>query len=169
MKASNIIPTSIIIGLNLAELGCETKYKGQPMSLYISVNTPSADLDKSPIDEAITFYATSIAMEKRIGSFPVGPKLDITFMLSTQQDAPPFNGMRMGAYDHEDQILYFETAVPVHISQSPLAEQYVQAVLQDAVDNAQDYFSEHGVEFDFYQWRDTIEKLGHPEPALTKH
>jgi hypothetical protein len=147
----------------------EAKHKGQPMSLYISVNTPSADLDKSPIDEAITFYASSIAMEKRVGGFPSGPKLDITFMLSTQQDAPPFTGMRMGAFNHEDQTLYFETAVPVHISQSPLAQQYVQAVLQDAVDNAQDYFNELGVAFDFYQWRQTIEKLGLPEPAHTTH
>ena len=139
------------------------------MSLYISVNTPSADLSKSPIDNAITFYAASIAMEKRMGSFPQGPKLDITFMLTTHQDSPPFAGMRMGSYDDENQTLYFETAVPEHISDSPIAPKYVQAVLQDAVDNAQQYFNELGVEFDFYQWKETIDKLALPEVAQTTH
>lgn len=133
------------------------------MSLYISVTTPDRDLDKSPIDEAITFYATSIAMEKRSGSFPDGPKLDITFLLSSQQELPDFKGMRMGAYDDQKQVLYFETAVPPHITQSPVAPKYVQAVLLDAVDNAQDFFSEIGVEFGIFQWQEAIGKLDQPD------
>jgi hypothetical protein len=171
MAGFAVCPQSTMVGLNLADITSNilANHRFNYMSLYISVNTPSANLDKSPIDEAIIFYATSIAMEKRIGSFPAGPKLDITFMLSTQDDAPSFNGMRMGAYDDQDQTLYFETAVPIHISQSSHAQQYVQAVLQDALDNAQDYFSEIGVEFNFDQWRQTIEKLIQPEPAQTTH
>lgn len=139
------------------------------MSLYISVNTPSSVLSKSPIDEAITFYAASIAMEKRVGRFPEGPKLDITFMLSTRQNAPDFKGMRMGAYDNENQILYFETSVPEHISQSPVAQKYVRAVLQDAIDNAQDFFQEHGVKFEFEQWHEAIGHLAHSGSARSSH
>lgn len=139
------------------------------MSLYISVNTPSAALAKSPIDEAITFYAASIAMEKRIGSFPEGPKLDITFMLSTLQNTPDFKGMRMGAYDDENQILYFETSVPEHISQSPVAQKYVRAVLQDAIDNAQHFFHEHGVAFEFERWHEAIGQLAHSGSARSGH
>jgi hypothetical protein len=139
------------------------------MSLYISVNTPSAALAKSPIDEAITFYAASIAMEKRVGTFPEGPKLDITFMLSTQKNAPDFKGMRMGAYDDENQILYIETSVPEHISHSPVAQKYVRAVLQDAIDNAQYFFHEHGVEFKFDQWHKAIGQLAHSGSAKSGH
>ena len=87
------------------------------MALYISMKTPSPDLDKSPIDEAITFMATHIALEKRNGHIPKsGPALDITFMLSTKDDAPPFNGMRMGGYSDENKTLFFETAVPAGMS-----------------------------------------------------
>lgn len=139
------------------------------MSLFISVNTPTAAFTQSPMDEAITFFAASIAMEKRLGSFPQGPKLDITFMMTTQHDAPPFQGMRMGGYDKQNQTLYFETAVPQHMTRSRTAPQYVHAVLQDAVDNAQDYFNELGIEFDFYQWHGIISKLADPETPSTMH
>ena len=57
------------------------------MALYISMNTPSQDLVKSPIDEAISFIATHVAIEKRKGRLPqTGPVLDVTFMLSTKSD-----------------------------------------------------------------------------------
>jgi hypothetical protein len=121
------------------------------------------------MDKAITFFAASIAMEKRIGGFPEGPKLDITFMVSSETESPPFSGMRMGDYDDQNQTLYFETAVPVHLTQSGIAGQYVQAVLEDAVDNAQDYFSELGVEFDFYQWQQVVGKLGKPDSMQSTH
>ena len=139
------------------------------MSLYISVNTPTADFTQSPMDEAITFFAASIAMEKRVGKFPQGPKLDITFMVSSQHETPPFQGMRMGAYDEKSETLYFETAVPLHMTQSAVAPKYVHAVLQDAVDNAQDYFQELGVEFDFYQWHQVIGTLAKPDTVITTH
>jgi hypothetical protein len=139
------------------------------MSLYISVNTPTKDYYQSPIDNAITFFAASIAMEKRVGSFPEGPKLDITFSLTTKQDAPDYNGMRMGPYDDRNKTLYFETVVPPHMTQSRVAPQYVQAVLEDVIDNAQDYFSDLGVKFDFNQWQEVITKLSHTESTNNMH
>ena len=139
------------------------------MSLYISINTPTATFATSPMDKAITLFAASIAMEKRIGSFPAGPKLDITFMVTSETDAPPFNGMRMGNFNSQSQTLYFETAIPLHMTQSRAAANYVQAVLADAVDNAQDYFSELGVEFDFEQWQQVVAKLGKPNSVQTTH
>lgn len=139
------------------------------MSLYISVNTPTADFATSPMDKAITFFAASIAMEKRIGSFPKGPKLDITFMVSSELESPPFIGMRMGDYDDQNQTLYFETAVPVHMTQSQIAAKYVQAVLEDVIDNAQDYFSELGVEFDVNQWQKVVGNLRNPDSIETAH
>jgi hypothetical protein len=123
------------------------------MALYISMKTPSPDLDKSPIDEAITFMATHIALEKRNGRIPKnGPALDITFMLSTKDDAPPFDGMRMGGYSDENNTLFFETAVPEGMSRSPNAPRYVMAVVQDAVDHAIQFFAENEIQFDADSW-----------------
>lgn len=122
------------------------------MSLYISTNTPSPDLDKSPIDEAITSLAAHIAVEKRNGHLPQGPALDITFMLSTDDDAPPFSGMRMGGYTEENKTLFFEAAVPIQMARSTAAPFYVAMVLQDAVENARDFFDATEVEFDTDRW-----------------
>lgn len=138
------------------------------MSLYISVNTPSAVLAKSPIDEAITFMATHLAMEKRSGRLPMdGPVLDVTFKLSTKEDAPPFTGMRMGGYSDENNTLYFETAVPESISHSPMATRYVTAVLQDVVDQATQYFAELKVPFDAEHWSTAMNYLVEMEGPKT--
>lgn len=135
------------------------------MSLYISVTTPTSAFNECPMDKAITFFAASVVMEKRVGNFPPGPELDITFMVTGPKDAPDFQGMRMGGYNEENHTLYFETAIPPHLNQSDAAPQYVQAVLQDAVDNAQDYFNELGVDFDSDRWHHVINALARPEYA----
>jgi len=132
------------------------------MSLFISVTTPTSAFNECPMDKAITFFATSVAMEKRVGNFPPGPELDITFMVTGPKDAPDFKGMRMFGYNEEKHTLYFETAIPPHLNQSAAAPQYVQAVLQDAVDNAQDYFNEVGVDFDYHRWHQVINALAKP-------
>lgn len=73
------------------------------MSLYISVSTPGKELEKSPIDTAITVLAANVAIEKRNGRLPKGPALDITFMLPNKSEIRPFTGMRMGGYTSENQ------------------------------------------------------------------
>jgi len=140
------------------------------MALYISMKTPSPDLDKSPIDEAITFMATHVAMEKRNGRIPKGgPALDITFMLSTRDDAPPFTGMRMGGYTQENQTLFFETAVPEAMSRSVSAPEYVMAVVQDAVDHAIQFFAENDITFDSASWLSAMEYLTGTQTRETAH
>lgn len=127
------------------------------MALYIGMNTPSPDLDKSPIDEAITFLATHIAIEKRNGRLPLtGPALDVTFMLPNKDDVPPFKGMRMGGYSDDNNTLFFEAAVPEAITRSSHAPKYVAAVLQDAVDHAIEFFTEHDISFDSENWKRAI-------------
>ena len=126
------------------------------MSLYISINTPSKDLEKSHIDSAITVLAVNAAVEKRNGRLPTGPTLDITFMLPGKNEAPPFKGMRMGGYTSENQTLFFENAVPAHIIHSKDASRYVALALQDVVDNASDYFKNNNMAFDEAQWHRAI-------------
>ena len=129
------------------------------MSLCISINSPSKELEKSPIDEAITILAANAAIEKRNGHLPNGPTLDITFMLPNNRDVPPFNGMRMGGYTRENQTLFFESAVPEHIVRSKYAPRYVAVALQDVVDNANDFFKSHDISFDEAQWHRAIAPL----------
>ena len=128
-------------------------------SLRISMNTPDRDLDKSPIDRAITALAACAATEQRSGGLPDGPILDLTFMLSSKHDRPPFEGMRMGGYSAEHRTLFFEAAVPEAMGFSDKAPHYVAAVLQDVIDNAAEYFRELNVEFDAARWRRALVPL----------
>lgn len=138
------------------------------MSLYISINTPSKDLEKSPIDTAITVLAANAAIEKRSGHLPHGPALDITFMLPNDKDIPPFKGMRMGGYTHEIDTLFFESAVPEHIIYSRSAPRYVALTIQDAVDNASDFFKENNIAFDTVRWYRAIMPLIKTASAIAK-
>lgn len=125
-------------------------------NLRISMKTPSHDLNKSPIDLAITALAACAFAEDRSGGFPAGPILDLTFMLSSKDDRPPFDGMRMGGYTPDLQTLYFEVSVPEAMGHSEQAPRYVAAVLQDVIENAADYFQEQDVAFDADQWQQVL-------------
>lgn len=139
------------------------------MTIHISMNTPGSELSKSPIDDAITFLASHIAIEKRQGRLPAEPTLDITFMLSNEFERPDFNGMRMGGYTQENKTLYFETAVPESITQSEKAPYYVAMVLQDVIENADLFFSDTDVDFNASYWREALENLITPETSNIKH
>jgi len=138
------------------------------MSLFISVNKPSQQLEKCSIDTAITVLAANAAIEKRCGRLPKGPALDITFMLPHEKDTPLFKGMRMGGYTQENQTLYFESAVPEHIVYSKNASRYVVVALQDAVDNASEFFTSNNIIFDKAQWHRAIDTLFAAAFALAK-
>lgn len=138
------------------------------MSLYISVSTPGKELEKSPIDTAITVLAANVAIEKRNGRLPKGPALDITFMLPNKSEIQPFTGMRMGGYTSENQTLYFESAVPEHIINSKNASRYVVVALQDAVDNASDFFKSYNIPFDKAHWYRAIMPLATTASVLAR-
>lgn len=125
-------------------------------NLSISMKTPSRDLEKSPIDRAITVLAAGLAKEKRVGALPAGPALDLAFLLSSAQDSPDFTGMRMGGFTSDEKTLYFEVAVPQTMGFSHQASRYVAAVVQDMVDNAASYFDELAVPFDARQWHQAL-------------
>ena len=139
------------------------------MSLYISMNTPGNELSKSPIDDAITFLASHIAIEKRHGRLPEEPTLDMTFMLAGKYEKPGFSGMRMGGYTSDNKTLYFETAVPEHITQSEQAPYYVAMVLEDMIDNAELFFTGTGIQFNAEHWRHALQRFIAPEKNNTQH
>lgn len=128
------------------------------MTLQISMTTASAELGDSPITKAITRLASTIAVKKREGMVPTQPTLDVTFCLPGKFDKPDFTGMRMGCYDPEARILYFERAVPDHIVHSAHAMEFVSVVLQDVVGSAQDFFQASEFDaanepFDVLRWQ----------------
>jgi len=129
------------------------------MRLFVSIHSPSQALAKTSIDEAITFVAAHAAVENRHGRFPAGPALDITFMLSSKEEAPPFSGMRMGGYNLDGETLFFEAAVPEDMTCSELAPRYVALVMQDMVENAKLFFDEQHIAFDLPNWRRVVDNL----------
>jgi hypothetical protein len=139
------------------------------MSLYISINTASAQLGNSPINDAITFVAAQAAVEKQQGRIPGGPSLDVTFLLPGQLEKPGFVGMRMGGYTLESETLFFETAVPTHILTSDKAPQYVAVVMQDVVAHANEFFRENDIEFDDARWLEIVQHLTESHSATMAH
>jgi len=139
------------------------------MSLSISIFSPSKELDKSPIDTAITTLAVNTEVERRMGRLPSGPALDITFMLPYKEEKPPFEGMRMGGFSEENKTLFFESAVPAHIVYSSNASRYVSAVLQDAIDNADEYFKSCNILFNKQRWHHAIQSITGTTSAQTRH
>jgi len=139
------------------------------MTLHISMTNPGNELSESPIDNAITFLASHIAIEKRQGHLPESPTLDITFMLPSQYETPDFNGMRMGGYTNENKTLYFETAVPATITQSEKAPYYVAMVLEDIINNADEFFTGSDINFNAEHWRTALQKLISSEKSNIQH
>jgi hypothetical protein len=129
------------------------------MTLHIGITMPDRTLEKSQIENAVTRLAERIAIVKRQGSFPKGSTLDVTFMLSSPEDQPRFKGMRMGGYTQEEDTLFFHAVVPHQLSHSDQATRYVSLVLQDVVDNADDFFRENTLCFDAPQWRSVLQDI----------
>lgn len=123
------------------------------MSLRINVTTGSQGLADSPITQAITSLAATLAKAQQRGGVPASPSLEVTFMLPGKQDKPDFSGMRMGGYSDEEDILYFETSVPDHILHSMESMKYVTTVVEDVVENANLFFAEAGKPFDYREWQ----------------
>lgn len=126
------------------------------MGLSISINSPSREAMESKMSEAITAMAASLIRKERQGKLPQGPSLDITFMFAEKLDDPGFAGMRMGGYTESDNTLYFERAVPEKLLDSPRAREFVSLVLEDALDNATDYFADRGRIFNLSNWKVAI-------------
>lgn len=129
------------------------------MSLYISTASASQDYKGSRINHAITQLAAAIAQQKLRSDFPNSPSLDINFLLPGKLEKAPFSGMQMGGYTKHNHTLYFECAVPESMINSSHAEAYVEAVLDDVIVNAADYFSDTNVHFDQRLWTHSINQL----------
>lgn len=122
------------------------------MAIFLNVLSGSRDLEGSAIDKAITAMAIRLAQARRLISDTDDANIELTLLLPSKNHKPDFQGMRMTSYSSEDSTLYMESAIPVQALHSEQADQYITAVLQDAVDNAADFFNEKGLAFSHAQW-----------------
>lgn len=123
------------------------------MGIYLSVVSPSKDLEQSKINKAITALAMKIHHYKQAGNMPANPQLDISFLLTSDLDKPDFEGMRMGGDKTDADSLYCEVAIPLEVVNSDYAADYVNAILFDAIDNANEFFTEmNNSKFDKQVW-----------------
>ena len=118
------------------------------MSLHIGAMMPDRSLDESALINAITKVATDLARLRNQLAQKQTPVLDIVFLLPSRQEKADFTGLRLRSYDTAGQILRIESAVPEKMVASIHAERFVIAILQDAIDAASEFFSEHAILFD---------------------
>ena len=118
------------------------------MSLHIGTMMPDRSLDESVLIKAITKVATDLAGLRDQLVQQKTPVLDIIFLLPSREEKADFAGLRLRSYDTEGQILRIESAVPERMVTSIHTERFVIAIMQDAIDAADLFFSEHAISFD---------------------
>jgi hypothetical protein len=117
------------------------------MSLHIGAMMPDRSLDESIFIKAITKVATDLARLRNQLVQQNTPVLDIIFLLPSRQEKADFAGLRLRSYDTAGQTLRIESAVPEKMVTSIHAERFVIAIMQDAIDAADLFFSEHAIPF----------------------
>jgi hypothetical protein len=126
------------------------------MSFYLNTVTASRELEGSAIDKAIMAMAARIAKIRNAQDNSNSAVIDLTMMLPGKSEKPDFQGMRMTSFASVEKVLYIESAVPEAMLHSEHAERYISAVLQDAFENAKEFFSEQGVSFSEEPWRELL-------------
>lgn len=117
------------------------------MSLFCRAFLPDQTLKDSDFVGNLTRIAANLTRQK-VSAKSEGPDLDIRFMLPFEADKPDFVGMRIHSWEEENTTLRIEAAVPNRILEADLSEQYIVAAIQDAIDNAAEFFEEIKVPFD---------------------
>ncbi len=118
------------------------------MTIYIGSMMPDRSLDESVLIKAITKVATDLVRMRDLLAQKKTPVLDIVFLFPSRQDQVDFAGLRLHSFDTERQILKIESAVPEKMVTSIHAERFVIAIMQDAIDAADEFFSEQHILFD---------------------
>ena len=129
------------------------------MTLYIGAYYPDRELVETPIGEAVTRVAACLAKYRSHTVQSSKPNLELCYMIPSALDAPDFKGMRFHSFDADSDTLRLETSVPEAMVKSRHAEAYVIAALQDAVDNAFDFYSSEARLFRRDEYQIMIESL----------
>ena len=117
------------------------------MTLHIGSMLPDRSLEESALVHAITKIAATLARLRDQRVQQKTPVLDIMFLLPSRQEKADFTGLRLHSFDRTGQVLRIESAVPDKMVASIHAEQFVIAIMQDAIDAAGEFFSEQHILF----------------------
>ncbi len=123
------------------------------MSIYLSSVIGSRELEGSEIYKAITSLAIKLNKIRNTLKDRGGVSIDLTVILPGNTHKPDFEGMRMTSFSANDGVLHIESVVPEKMLHSQQAAPYMSALLQDVVENADDFFNEQGLEFASDQWQ----------------
>ena len=129
------------------------------MTLYIGAYYPDRELTNTPLGEAVTRTAAKLAAFRKQSIQSSQPSVELCYMVPGKDDAPDFEGMRLHSFDSDSDILRIEAAIPEAMVNSRHAQDYVIAALQDAVDNAFDFYSEQKRLFRRDEYQILIESL----------
>lgn len=135
------------------------------MSLYIGAYYPDRQLDESLFGQALVKVAAGLAQYRQHPLQMSAPNLDIHFMMPGKEESPNFEGMRLRFFDRQSSTLRIESAVPDRMVNSMHSEAYILAVMQDAVDNAADFFDEQQLSFKHQAYLDLVNQLETVESA----
>lgn len=130
------------------------------MSLFCEAFLPEQQLKESEFVRVLTNIAAKLTLVYRGQSETGLPAIDLRFMLPAGEEVPDFTGMRLHSWDSQGQRLLIESAVPVQAINARNCGDYIVAVMQDAVDNAGDFFAEQSVTFNPAWHHQVIAGLG---------
>lgn len=134
------------------------------MAIFIGAYLPDRQLDETPFNRALIRVAAGLAGLKQHPLQASLPHIDLHFMMPGKEESPPFEGMRFHSFDSKAQTLRVESAVPSRMLDSAHAEAFVIAVMQDAIDNAEDFFDEQSTIFKRDDYFNLIEQLSSQSP-----
>lgn len=129
------------------------------MAIFIGAYLPDRRLDDTPFSKALTRVAAGLAQHRQNKLQSSAPHLDLQFLMPGQSDLPGFEGMRFHSYDASSNTLRIESSVPGKMLGSSHAEAYVIAAMQDAIDNAKEFFSSQEADFTSEEYFALIDRL----------
>lgn len=135
------------------------------MSIHIGSMLPDRALEESAFFKALTKVTSDLAVFREHRAQKRSPVLDISFLLPGRQEQAGFTGLRLNSFDSPRLILRIDSAVPEKMLTSIHAERYIQAVILDAIEAADEFFREQPILFDTREHLAFMDLLAAAEPT----
>ena len=129
------------------------------MSLFGGAFLPEQTLKESAFVGALTNVAMNLSRLCSNSFREEMPHLEVYFLLPTETERPDFRGMRFRSWDVQHQTLRIESSVPEHLIESRHSEAYLLAAIQDAIENAEEFFISQNIAFDRASYDQIIDNM----------
>ena len=118
------------------------------MTFYVGAYLPDGTSSDSIFSQSVQKIAIDLDETKKnrvnIG-FPI---IDLYFLLPGKNESPHFKSMRLHPFDPPNETLRLDSVVPPGMINSDHATAFIIAAMQDAIDNASEYFEQENINFD---------------------